>query len=274
MKSGARSIAAMALAFVILPAVHAQDAPNPNAGPKQDDRAASIAAPAVIGMVSPSVERPLSLRSPANLNSQSRSSPQTVSAIHRWGQGQDTPVAEWFLGYSFWRAMPTANDNRMAHLYGGSTSVAQNLNSWVGLTADFSEFGNSSLTLVGPSGDRTVGSNGTVLTYAFGPRFSYRRYERFTPFAQVLFGVAYASSVTITGCTGNPNCTPLASDNAFAELMGAGFDININHRIALRPLEADFLLTHFRDAFSAGGQTRGWQNNVRLSSGIVFRFGE
>jgi outer membrane protein OmpA-like peptidoglycan-associated protein len=56
-------------------------------------------------------------------------------------------------------------------------------------------------------------------------------------------------------------------------MAGAGFDINISHRIALRLLEADFLLTHFRDPVSATGLSRGWQDNTRLSTGIVFRFG-
>jgi hypothetical protein len=42
---------------------------------------------------------------------------------------------------------------------------------------------------------------------------------------------------------------------------------------ALRLLEADFLLTHFQDPLSASGVSRGWQDNARLSTGIVFRFG-
>jgi outer membrane protein OmpA-like peptidoglycan-associated protein len=183
----------------------------------------------------------------------------------------DTPKVEWFVGYSFWRAMPTASSNRMGYLHGGSTSVAYNFNRYVGLVADFGGYDNSRLTLFSPTGSQTLNSGGSAYTYVFGPRFSYRRHERFTPFVQALFGGVHASPVTISGCTGNPNCTPLGSDNTFATLLGAGFDIGISHHVALRLLEGDFLLTHFEN--SSGGQGRGWQNNVRFSTGIVFRFG-
>jgi outer membrane protein OmpA-like peptidoglycan-associated protein len=79
--------------------------------------------------------------------------------------------------------------------------------------------------------------------------------------------------VTISGCKGDPSCTPLGSENAFATMLGAGFDIKLSRHVALRLFEGDFLLTHFRDPFSTGGQGRGWQKNVRFSTGIVFRFG-
>ena len=180
---------------------------------------------------------------------------------------------EWFLGYSFWRATPTSNGNRIGYLHGGSTSVAYNFNNYVGLVADFAGFDNSKLTLFGPAGSETLNASGSVYTFMVGPRLSYRKYEKFTPYVQVLGGVVHASSVSISGCTGDPSCTPIGSDTTFAAMAGAGFDINISHRIALRLIEADFLLTHFQDPISATGLSRGWQDNTRLSTGIVFRFG-
>lgn len=180
---------------------------------------------------------------------------------------------EWFLGYSFWRATPTSNGNRIGYLHGGSTSVAYNFNRYVGFVADFAGFDNSKLTLFGPAGGETLDAAGSVYTFMVGPRLSFRKFERITPYAQVLAGVVHASSVTISGCTGDPSCTPIGSDTTFAAMAGVGFDINISHRIALRLLEADFLLTHFQDPISATGLSRGWQDNTRLSTGIVFRFG-
>ena len=59
--------------------------------------------------------------------------------------------------------------------------------------------------------------------------------------------------------------------NAFATMLGAGFDIKISHHIALRLFEGDFLLTNFK--CPPGRAREGWQKNVRFSSGIVFRFG-
>lgn len=161
----------------------------------------------------------------------------------------------------------------MGYLHGGSTSVAYNFNGYVGFVADFAGFDNSKLTLFGPAGSETFNAGGSAYTFMVGPQLSYRKFEKFTPYAHVLAGVVLASSVTISGCTGDPSCTPLGSDTTFAAMAGVGFEINITHRIALRLLEADFLLTHFQDPLSASGVSRGWQDNARLSTGIVFRFG-
>jgi outer membrane protein OmpA-like peptidoglycan-associated protein/opacity protein-like surface antigen len=183
------------------------------------------------------------------------------------------PKVEWFLGYSFWRAVPTSTNNRIAYLHGGSTSLAYNFNHWLGLAADFAGFNNTRLTLSTPTGSETIDANGSAYTFMAGPRLSYRHYERFTPFAQALFGGAHASPVTAKGCSGDPSCTPLASDTGFAAMFGAGLDIKITRHIAWRAIEADYLLTRFKDPSSTNGQDRAWQNNVRLSSGIVLRFG-
>jgi outer membrane protein OmpA-like peptidoglycan-associated protein len=184
---------------------------------------------------------------------------------------QTPPKVEWFLGYSFWRAMPTQRSNRMGYLHGGSTSVAYNFHRSVGLVADFAGFDNSKITLLSPTGSSTVASSGRAYTYLLGPRFSYRKHESFTPFFQVLLGGVHASPVTISGCTiVGPSCTPLGRDNAFAAMLGTGFDIKVSPHVALRLFEGDFLVTRF---FSTNGQGRQWQKNVRLSTGIVFRFG-
>src|SRR4051812_24041990 len=87
------------------------------------------------------------------------------------------PKVELFLGYSFWRALPTSPSNRIGYLHGGSTSLAYNLKSYFGLVADFAVFDNSKVTLLSPSGSPTVASSGKALTYLFGPRFSYRAHD-------------------------------------------------------------------------------------------------
>jgi outer membrane protein OmpA-like peptidoglycan-associated protein len=181
----------------------------------------------------------------------------------------ETPKIEWSVGYSFWRAMPTATSNRMGYLHGGSTSAAYNFTRHLGLVADFGGYANSRTTLMTPSGDQTFDSNGTAYTYMLGPRYSFRG-ERFTPFVQALFGGAHADSVTLSGCSG-VGCVPLGAENAFAAMAGVGFDIKINRRFALRPFEGDFLMTHFKNPFSP---QLGWQKNARFSAGLVVRFGE
>jgi len=274
MRLAARFIATMAVAFVMVPALYANDAAKPNVKPKKTKAAPSIVARTVIAKVQTSPPETLPARFSTSRLLYPLAYAEPADAEHKRGESENhTPKVEWFLGYSFWRATPTESSNRMAYLNGGSTSIAFNFKRSVGLVADFGGYDNTKLTLLNSTGTTTVDADGSAYTYLFGPRFSVRRHEKFTPFFQALFGGAHASSVTISGCTGGSTCTPLGSENAFAMMFGVGFDIKISHHIALRPIEGDFLLTHFNIPSSAGGQGKGWQKNVRLSSGIVFRFG-
>jgi outer membrane protein OmpA-like peptidoglycan-associated protein len=274
MRLAPRLLAAAALAFMMAPVICADNEARPEGNAKTSESAAVVAAPALrakpelIAAAEPAL--PAAVAPPSAPGAFAA----PVPATHRWDEPEDSyPKVEWFLGYSFWRAVPTSFGNRMGYLHGGSTSIAYNLNRYVGLVADFGGYDNNRLTLFNPNGTVTVHSDGSAYTYAFGPRFSYRRYERFTPFVEALFGGAHASSVTISGCTGTPACTPLGSDNAFITLLGGGVDVKVSRHIALRLIDADFLLTHFRNPISTDGLERGWQKNVRLSTGAVFRFG-
>lgn len=182
------------------------------------------------------------------------------------------PKIELFLGYSYLRAVPTdTNGNRLVWLNGGSTSLAFNFNRYLGIVGDFGGFNDSRLQLTSAGAPSTVvDSDGTVFTYLLGPRFSYRKFSRVTPFAQVLFGAIHASDVTLeSGCAGGA-CTVLPSENSFALTAGGGFDFRLHHHIALRLIQAEYLMTRFDDL--ATGST-GTQNDIRLSTGLVFRFG-
>jgi hypothetical protein len=274
MRFAPRAIVAVAAIFVMVPALYADDAATPATAAMKNEATASVIAPSVPAEDQPITDEVPPVRFSTSGESLSGDPPQPAGEVHGLGSSDDyTPKVEWFLGYSFWRAMPTALSNRMGYLHGGSTSVAYNFNRYLGLVADFGGFGNSRVTLFTTNNSQTLNSNGKAFTYLFGPRLSFRRYERFTPFFQALIGGAYASSVTVSGCSGSTTCTVLGSNNAFAAAFGAGFDIKINNHIAIRPFEGDFLLTHFQNAFPVGVQQAGWQKNVRFSSGIVFRFG-
>jgi hypothetical protein len=267
-----RFLFTFAVALVMVPILHADDTATPDV--IQDESVVTVVGPAVSAEAEPSAALTLPAKSSVSERSRPRSNAEPKGAMHGWYDSKnDTPKVEWYLGYSFWRAMPTSPNNRMGYLHGGNTSLAYNLNSYVGLVADFAGYDDNKLTLLSPTGSRTVDSNGNVITYVVGPRFSYRRYERFTPFVQALFGGVHASTVRIAGCTGTTSCTPLGSDNPLTAIAGAGLDIKISKHVALRLFEGDFLLTHFKNPVLMGGQERGWQKNVRFSTGIVFRFG-
>lgn len=166
-------------------------------------------------------------------------------------RAQDTPKVDIFAGYSYLRANPATSGADSFNLHGGSASLAYNFNHWLSGVADFGGY---------HSGDILgSGVDGTLSTYLFGPRVSSRHFDRITPFGQVLFGTAHASASAF-GTSG--------ADNAFAMSVGGGVDVKVREHLAIRPFQLDYLMTRFPEATS-GGQT---QNNLRVSTGVVFRF--
>jgi outer membrane protein OmpA-like peptidoglycan-associated protein len=134
---------------------------------------------------------------------------------------------------------------------------------------DFGGFDDTELDLRGTNPHQVPDSSGTVFTYLGGPRLSFRSHERFTPFVQVLFGGVHASAVALSNCSGVA-CTPLPVENKFAMTAGVGLDIKARRHLAIRAVQAEYLMTRFEDHNTGVGAT---QNDIRLSSGLVFRFG-
>jgi opacity protein-like surface antigen len=164
---------------------------------------------------------------------------------------EERKTIDVFAGYSYIRANPSASGSSFS-LNGGSASVAYNFNNWLSGVADFGGYH----TTNGPAS----GLDGTLSTYLFGPRVSYRRFGRITPFGEVLFGVAHGGASLLN--TAN-------SQNAFAMTVGGGVDYRVSSRLSIRPLKVDYLLTRFNGLNTINAQN---QNNLRVSTGIVFRF--
>jgi len=137
--------------------------------------------------------------------------------------------------------------------YGGSGSFTWNPSGWIGLTEEIG----------GLSYNRNVnGTNthGGITTYLLGPRLNLRKFDYFIPFAEFLLGGAHAG----TQMTGD------ASQSAFALAAGGGVDIALTRNIVWRFAEIDYLMTNFSGS-ALGGNAR--EDNLRLGTGIVFRFG-
>jgi opacity protein-like surface antigen len=167
---------------------------------------------------------------------------------------EEVPKVDVFAGYSYLQANPGVSGVDTFHLNGGSASVAYNFNHFDHLlsgVADFGGYTNGNLL--------STHVSGTLSTYMFGPRISYRHLGRITPFGQVLFGVAHADASAF----GTAN-----TQNAFAMAVGGGVDYRLLHHLALRPFQVDYLMTRF-NVGTTGTQT---QNNLRVSTGVVFRF--
>jgi hypothetical protein len=138
-----------------------------------------------------------------------------------------------------------------------------------------------------------VNVQNTTALFVFGPRVSHHM-SRFTPYGQVLFGVACmansrrvnavtdATETGLLGVTTNnlfpgPRATDSGSVDRFpiglrhdGGTAGGGIDIKINKHIGFRPVAVDYLLTRFQ-SLTTGKQYN--QNNLRASAGIVFTFG-
>jgi opacity protein-like surface antigen len=256
MKFKTRMIATMAAVALLVPPFlfAAEDSTNSSARAAAVD---SAVAPAAVG----NAEVPAALAS-AQSAAPAPSSGRTYRSY---------PKAELFLGYSYIRGVPTLSPgNRMDYLNGGSTSIAFNLNRTLGLVGDFGGYDASELQLTGAGANpaRVADASGTAYTFMAGPRLSFR-HDRITPFVQVLFGGVHASQVTLSNCTG-ALCTPLASENAFAMTAGGGLDLKIHRHLAIRIVQAEYLMTRFGDPTTG---IRESQNDIRLSSGLVFGFG-
>jgi opacity protein-like surface antigen len=181
---------------------------------------------------------------------------------------QDAPAVEVFGGYSYFRAEEgrvSSND-----LHGWNASVAANLNRWFGLVVDVSGHydSDSSLTEISVPGvppiSFRVDSHRNIHTLLVGPRFSYRKVDRITPFAHILVGGARVHTKAESEIDGTNNISFSFNDTAFAAAVGGGLDVRLSRGIALRLVQLDYLLLR------SGGST---QNNARASVGIVFRFG-
>src|SRR5271165_263390 len=165
---------------------------------------------------------------------------------------QDAPKFDVFAGYSYVRENPGTSGVGSFNLNGGSASVAYNANHWLGGIADFG--GYHANNILGTHVD------GTLSTYLFGPRVSYHRDSRITPFGQALFGVAHIGGHSGLGFS--------SSNNSFAMTVGGGVDVKVSHRFSIRPVQVEYLLTRFNE-LSLGARD---QNNLRVSTGIVFHF--
>ena len=122
------------------------------------------------------------------------------------------------------------------------------------------------ITVTHAGGITSSGYNLTLSTFTAGGRYQYRLGNSpIHAYGQGLIGVAHSSGTLI------PAQTPGVSSNAsaaFAANLGGGVDLDINRRFSLRLVEADYLITTFDN------NVNNRQNHLRISSGVVVRFGK
>ncbi len=162
------------------------------------------------------------------------------------GGRTSTPRIEVFGGYSFARLDGGAGSS--TNLNGAVGSFGWNFKPWLQLVGD------SSYNFVTVNGAKTV-----LYGNHFGPRYFYRRHNRFgaTPFVEALIGGSRAD-VTVTGTGGYTT-----SNNCMSYKVGGGLDLHPSRRWEIRVFDFDYYRTSFG--------TNVHQNNYSASAGIVLR---
>lgn len=197
----------------------------------------------------------------------------------------DKPSFEIFGGASWVRAdvSPDLKIVGLDHVngYGWNASATENLNSWFGGTLDFSgiysrptirvaanAFGTGS-----PAANITLSNelNASAYTFMYGPSIAYRHAGRFVPFARVLLGAVNGRASTTSKGAATIASAGIVVQQKFSEThfglaAGGGVDVALSHAFAVRGA-ADWIRSTFPDF----GDDR--QNNLRVSAGIVYRFG-
>ncbi|ADV81013.1 outer membrane protein [Terriglobus saanensis] len=101
-----------------------------------------------------------------------------------------------------------------------------------------------------------------LITYMAGPRYSFHPTRRLTLYGQFLVGGVHGFDSYF------PRNNGRSSDvaNSFAYSPGGGVEIGVKDWLSVRAVEGEYLSTHLPNDLNA------YQHNLRLGSGVVFRF--
>jgi hypothetical protein len=134
---------------------------------------------------------------------------------------------------------------------------------------------NESGLLPGGANAIHVGFTSTTYTFAAGPQFYFRRWEKITLFARPGFGgihekadIAFPPAlVPLFTYLNTPLPNAHQSDTQLFFGLGGGFDVNVSKQLGIR-FAADWVNTHLFSNLLAQRQ-----NYVRFSFGPTFRWG-
>jgi hypothetical protein len=183
-------------------------------------------------------------------------------------RAQENPKYELFGGYSYGQLNPGGRlvagsnaDGRHFGLSGGHFAAQAKVLKNIGMVVDISGYG-------GTSDVDLVAEHSRYTAFLAGPQINIRRFGHTNIFIHGLVGVAHDRVYLKTG-------SPLDDNELtrFAQAFGGGVDFTINKHIALRAFEADYVMNSFSNGFAPGATVSAHQQNARVSSGVVIRFG-
>ena len=137
--------------------------------------------------------------------------------------------------------------------HGASGSFTYNASRWLGLTAELGAYRFKNRDLGGTP------VNGSIISYLFGPRLNWRKFDYFVPFAEFLLGGSHGGSAVIG----------VGSQSSFSVATGGGVDMILGKGFAWRVAQLDYYMTNFSGP-GVGGNAR--QDNFRAGTGLVYRW--
>ena len=180
------------------------------------------------------------------------------------------PKFEVPVGFSFINVHPNQAALTSFNVFGGGGGFVYNFTPLFGIKADFMGYTQGTGQKLIENGQILGNVSGNLFTYMFGPQIK-KHSGKFQPFAEGLFGAAH-TNLDANLCKLEGGCgSGSGNNNAFAMEFGGGLDIPITKTIQFRPVEVDYLYTHFGSNHIAGASAS--QNNFKYVAGVNFTFG-
>ncbi|HET7440353.1 MAG TPA: outer membrane beta-barrel protein [Terriglobales bacterium] len=263
-----RCTGGVSLIFFLSMMMAAQQSPSPQ--PQETQPApSSEQAPAAPQGQTPSGQQPAGNQGQQGTGAQTQQAPgapETPEVPEPQSPPEPRPMPrfEVFAGYSYFAADPFSLASR-SPLHGWQANLTINAARWLGFVADFGgNYGTAHIPVAVPTPfppcppfcpltTSTFPVNTHMFTYLFGVKLPYRKWNNFTPFAQLLYGRAHVRGEDL----GQSEI-----DTKGALSGGLGVDYAITQRFAWR-IEGDYVRTKF---------FRLTQDNYRVSTGIVFHW--
>jgi hypothetical protein len=175
-----------------------------------------------------------------------------------WGQqaqgegSQATGTLEVAVVYNAVRANLVGSENFW--MQGGCVQIHGQFWRGLGIVADIAGLHSSNASGSGVGLD--------MVTATFVPRYTWSpEHHRYGFFGQVLIGEANGLNSVFPAPTG-----AIDSDHGLALYVGGGANVHLTRHLSVRALEVDWLRTQLPNS------TNNAQNNLRLGSGLIFRF--
>ena len=167
----------------------------------------------------------------------------------KYGLVEQTPVIEVPVSLQLFHANAPPSGCGCFWMYGGGAGVVWNLSAhWSGVV----DLGRAQASKI-----NGTNQNLSIFNYQVGPRYSLRNHTKWTPYAQVLLGGSEVSSNYSIYQGGK---------NSFSSTMGGGLTMRVSKHIGITVAEGSWM-----HAQAVNG-VNSRQNNLRLTTGIVFRF--